>query len=107
VTQNITDKFDKKNKPYRAFRMLFRFVSVKLPGTKGVLPYQILVAIFIFLGALQEVDIVWMLADTFNALMVIPNLFGLFFLSNQVKAVLEDYDRCKLEGRIFYDYDVK
>lgn len=39
--------------------------------------------------------------------MVIPNLFGLFFLSNQVKAVLEDYDRCKLEGRIFYDYDVK
>jgi AGCS family alanine or glycine:cation symporter len=76
-------------------------------GTKGVLPYQILVAIFIFLGALQEVDIVWMLADTFNALMVIPNLFGLFFLSNQVKAVLEDYDRCKLEGRIFYDYDVK
>jgi AGCS family alanine or glycine:cation symporter len=76
-------------------------------GTKGVLPYQILEAIFIFLGALQEVDIVWMLADTFNALMVIPNLFGLFFLSNQVKAVLEDYDRCKLEGRIFYDYDVK
>ena len=76
-------------------------------GTKGVLPYQILVAIFIFLGALQEVDIVWMLADTFNALMVIPNLFGLFFLSNQVKGILEDYDRCKLEGRIFYDYDVK
>ena len=76
-------------------------------GTKGVLPYQILVAIFIFLGALQEVDIVCMLADTFNALMVIPNLFGLFFLSNQVKGILEDYDRCKLEGRIFYDYDVK
>jgi len=76
-------------------------------GQKGVLPYQILVSIFIFLGALQEVDIVWMLADTFNALMVIPNLFGLFFLSSQTKHVLEDYDRCKLEGRIFYDYDVK
>ena len=64
-------------------------------GEKGVNPYRILVMIFIFLGSCVQVDLVWELADTFNGLMVFPNLVALLALSKGVKESLDDYNEKK------------
>jgi AGCS family alanine or glycine:cation symporter len=64
-------------------------------GEKGVNPYRILVMIFIFLGSCVQVDLVWELADTFNGLMVFPNLVALLALSKGVKKSLDDYNEKK------------
>ncbi|WP_162267110.1 alanine:cation symporter family protein, partial [Clostridium botulinum] len=37
-------------------------------------------------------DLVWELADTFNGLMVIPNVIALIALSKIVKESLKDYN---------------
>lgn len=64
-------------------------------GKKGVLPYRILVMIFVFLGSCMHVDLVWELADTFNGLMVLPNLVGLLALSPIVKKRYDEYQSGK------------
>lgn len=64
-------------------------------GEKGVTPYRILVMIFIFLGSCIHVDLVWEIADTFNGLMVFPNLVALLALSAGVKKSLDDYKEKK------------
>lgn len=73
-------------------------------GKKGLFPYRALVVIFIILGSIQKIDLVWALSDMFNGFMVIPNLIGLIFLCREVKAVEKDYDLCKKKGYIHYDY---
>ena len=62
-------------------------------GTKGLIPYQLLVVIFIFVGSLLKIDLVWELTDFFNGIMVIPNLIALLFLSGTVAKVLRDYNK--------------
>ncbi len=61
-------------------------------GLKAILPYQCIVVIFVFLGSLLHVDLVWELADLFNGLMVIPNLIALIGLGKIASKVLEDYE---------------
>ena len=61
-------------------------------GTRAVLPYQIVVVFFVFLGSLLQVDLVWELADLFNGLMVIPNLIALIGLGKIAAVALDDYD---------------
>lgn len=73
-------------------------------GQKGILPFQILVIIFIIIGSAQKVDVVWSLADVANGLMVIPNIIGLALLSKEVKGMLDDFDRVTKDGLITYDY---
>ena len=48
--------------------------------------------IFVFIGSLLKVDLVWELADTFNALMVIPNLIAVLALSGLVAKSMNDYE---------------
>ncbi|MCX7883536.1 MAG: sodium:alanine symporter family protein [Caloramator sp.] len=64
-------------------------------GTKGLLPYRILVVIFIALGTTLEVPLVWELSDMFNGFMVIPNLIALIALSKVVKKSLDEYENLK------------
>ncbi|KEI78275.1 alanine glycine permease [Clostridium botulinum A2 117] len=59
---------------------------------KGLNIYRLLVAIFIVIGTTLKVDLVWELADTFNGLMVIPNVIALVALSKIVKESLKDYN---------------
>ncbi|EHN13850.1 sodium:alanine symporter family protein, partial [Clostridium sporogenes PA 3679] len=59
---------------------------------KGLNVYRFLVAIFIVVGTTLKVDLVWELADTFNALMVIPNVIALIALVKIVKDSLKDYN---------------
>lgn len=44
--------------------------------------YRIIFLITVYLGAVISLEVVWNLADIFNALMAIPNLLCLLFLSN-------------------------
>ena len=53
-------------------------------GKKADLPYSVLAIAFIFLGSLLSNDLVWELTDTFNQLMVIPNVMALIALSGLV-----------------------
>ena len=50
-------------------------------GAKAVKIYSIIVCICVALGSLQEVDLVWNMADCFNSMMVIPNAIALVALS--------------------------
>ncbi len=49
-------------------------------------------AIFIVVGTTLKVDLVWELADTFNGLMVIPNVIALIALAKIVRESLKDYN---------------
>lgn len=60
---------------------------------KSVNIYSYVVLVFIFLGCLLKVELVWELADMFNGLMVLPNIIALIGLSGIVKKGLEEYNR--------------
>ncbi|MCI9615790.1 MAG: sodium:alanine symporter family protein [Dorea sp.] len=60
-------------------------------GSKAVKVYSVIVAVCVFLGSLAEVELVWTMQDTFNSLMVIPNILALFALSGVIKQVHDDY----------------
>ncbi|WP_100402991.1 alanine/glycine:cation symporter family protein [Bacillus sp. FJAT-42315] len=59
---------------------------------KGVVPYRVIVLLFIVIGsAIHQVDLVWELADFFNGLMIIPNLIALWYLRKTVHQSLLEY----------------
>ncbi len=47
---------------------------VYLLGTRAAVPYRVLWLVFIYLGAIGSLHLVWDVADTLNALMAVPNL---------------------------------
>jgi AGCS family alanine or glycine:cation symporter len=47
---------------------------VYLFGARAALPYRLLWLVFIYLGAVGSLHVVWDVADTLNGLMAIPNL---------------------------------
>lgn len=49
---------------------------VYLFGTKAAMPYRIAWLVFIYLGAVGSLHLVWDVADTLNGLMAIPNLIA-------------------------------
>lgn len=50
-------------------------------GKKAIVPYRIFWILFVFVGSVFSISLVWGLADIFNALMAIPNLVALVMLS--------------------------
>lgn len=64
-------------------------------GSKGLNIYRLLALLFIVLGTTQKVDLVWEMADTFNGLMVIPNLIALLGLMKVVRKSLHGYEEGK------------
>ncbi|WP_297218967.1 sodium:alanine symporter family protein [uncultured Desulfovibrio sp.] len=62
-------------------------------GTRAVTPYRFVVMIFIVMGALLKVNLVWELADLFNGLMAFPNLIALIGLAKVVSKALEDFEK--------------
>ncbi|MEG1837167.1 MAG: sodium:alanine symporter family protein [Synergistaceae bacterium] len=61
-------------------------------GIKGLTPYRVIVMLFVALGSVLKLDLVWELADFFNGIMVFPNLIALIGLSKVVAEALKDYD---------------
>ncbi|HEX7762218.1 MAG TPA: sodium:alanine symporter family protein [Cellvibrio sp.] len=62
-----------------------------LVGKKAILPFRVLWVLAVFGGAVFQLDFVWLLADTLNALMAIPNLISLLLLSPVVFKLTKDY----------------
>jgi len=60
-------------------------------GPVVVKPYAWLFVIVAFLGAVVKVPFVWLLTDTLNGAMAVPNLIGLVFLSGIMAQELKDY----------------
>lgn len=70
-----------------------------ITSPKGVAVYRVLVLLFIIVGTLGKVDLVWSLSDLFNGIMVIPNLIALILLRKEIKHILRDYDR-RRQGKV-------
>ncbi len=62
-----------------------------LKGGRWTLGYRIIYIAFIFIGAVMNLGIVWNIADCMNALMAIPNLLCLLFLSNVIVKETREY----------------
>ena len=74
----------------------FGIANIKyLFGEKGMNPYRVIVILFIILGSMAKVDLVWNLSDLFNGLMAIPNLIAIIALYKLVKKVADASDRAK------------
>ena len=70
-------------------------------GSKMLLPYRLMYVLFVLLGALAHLDLVWQLADIFNGLMGIPNLIGLLLLSNVVVKETKEFVVRRKEGQYY------
>ena len=57
----------------------------------AVATYRLLYVAFVFVGAVAEIQTVWLVADCFNALMALPNLVALIALSGVVVQTTKDY----------------
>lgn len=69
-------------------------------GQKGVIPYRIIYIITVMLGAVANLQVVWKVADVFNALMAIPNLIGLIALSGVVAWEFRDFLKKRRTGEL-------
>jgi alanine or glycine:cation symporter, AGCS family len=50
-------------------------------GYRALVPYRVLWIVMIYFGATADLGFIWLLADTLNAMMAIPNLIALALLS--------------------------
>lgn len=62
-----------------------------LLGIKAVIPFRILWILAVPLGAISDLEFIWLVADTLNALMAIPNLIALLLLSPMVFGLTRAY----------------
>ncbi|MGM9522767.1 MAG: alanine/glycine:cation symporter family protein [Oscillospiraceae bacterium] len=60
-------------------------------GTKSTIIYKIVFVAVIFVGPLLTSSIAWDISDTFNGLMMIPNLIGVIVLSPIVCRITKNY----------------
>ena len=67
----------------KAFEYLF--------GTKATIIYKVAFTIAIFGGAVMAENLAWDLSDTFNGLMMLPNLIGVLILSPIVYRCVKNY----------------
>lgn len=57
-----------------------------LLGSRAIIPYRVVYCLLVIPGAILKMEIVWLIADIFNALMVIPNLIAVLSLSGVILA---------------------
>ena len=62
-----------------------------LLGKKFLFPYRIIYSIAIYVGCVSANQLVWDIADTFNALMAIPNLLCLLILNGVIVSETKKY----------------
>ena len=59
-------------------------------GDKIILPYRIIWIFAVYIGAITEFELIWLIADILNGLMALPNLIALVLLSPTIfKATTE------------------
>jgi AGCS family alanine or glycine:cation symporter len=60
-------------------------------GEKSIMPYRVVFVLFVGVGAMLKLNLVWALADTFNGLMAFPNLIALVALTPVIIKTTKDY----------------
>ena len=75
----------------KAFEYLF--------GTRASRGYQLVFVAMVVVGATMKLDLAWDLSDTFNGLMMVPNLIGVLSLSGTVAKITKNYVDRKFHGK--------
>lgn len=75
----------------KAFEYLF--------GTKATVIYKVVFVLMIMSGALMTSSLAWDISDTFNALMMFPNLICVIALSGTVVKITKNYIDRKFKGK--------
>ena len=73
-----------------------------LLGDKAVTPYRVLFCVIVLAGSVMKAQLAWDISDTFNGLMMLPNLVGVLVLSPTVAKCTKNY-----VDRILHHKDVK
>lgn len=60
-------------------------------GFRANKPFMLLYALVAIIGATMNLGLMWSIAETFNGLMVIPNLIAVFLLSGVVVKLVREY----------------
>ncbi len=60
-------------------------------GIKSITPFRVAWVVVIPIGAVANLGIIWLVADTLNALMAIPNLIALLLLSPVIFKLTREY----------------
>lgn len=60
-------------------------------GRKVVLPYRLVFLLFLYVGAVGGLQLIWSIADTLNGLMAAPNLLALILLAGVLVREKRDY----------------
>ena len=62
-----------------------------LLGVRSIMPFRVLWCLAVPLGATADLGFIWLLADTLNALMAVPNLIALILLSPVVFKLTREF----------------
>ena len=68
-------------------------------GLKGVKVYKVIFVLMIVSGAVMTSSLAWDLSDTFNGLMMIPNLIGVVALFPLVVKIVRNYVNRRIKGK--------
>ena len=73
-----------------------------LLGDKAVTPYRVAFCVIVLAGSVMKAQLAWDISDTFNGLMMLPNLVGVLVLSPMVAKCTKNY-----VDRILHHKEVK
>ncbi len=68
-------------------------------GTKSTIIYKIIFVCAIFVGPMLQSSLAWDISDTFNGLMMIPNLIGVIVLCPIVYKITKNYVDRRIKGK--------
>lgn len=58
---------------------------------KAILAYRFIYVLFVFVGAVGNLNLIWSISETMNGLMIIPNLIGIVGLYKVVKSTTNEH----------------
>lgn len=67
-------------------------------GDRGIKVYRVIFVLMIISGAVMTSSLAWDISDTFNGLMMIPNLIGVVVLAPLVAKITKNYVNRKIKG---------
>lgn len=65
--------------------------AVFLFGTRAIVPFRVAWVVAVPVGTVVQLDMIWLIADTLNAFMAIPNLIALLLLGPFVFKLTKEY----------------
>ena len=73
---------------------------VYLLGTRAAVPYRLLWLVFIYLGAIGSLHLIWDVADTLNGLMALPNLLSVLVSIPLLRRLTREFFARRLDNRV-------